>query len=602
MKILILMIHPCLSIFLCNENEVLKTFKFEEKPHCPTKKEISEEKTKNGSVYLFKPNLSKIQSKAYRCRLHITLITTKRDCFLKLCSGATMPHFEHYVDSVSPAECLKWIESDICPSCYDLDGPNSVSCGFKKELSMRITQVKPEVRWDSSLLAAAEWKGVIANCEIIEGNIYMKNPWDQLVTTWKTMKLDEVSPIDNSNYVGYQAYESTTIWHKDGLGDTPCDYKFHSENPGYIISYNLGSYLVVPNLQLSLSLLHNIKHRYSNATNLECTDVSFVKGLNDSEVYSLPGDLIMVFVPSKAFIPSKRKKRNLHTALEGSAAIANLKLNYFLNEFSKSRFSKSNKLLNDLCEMELFIYALWKLQADIRPSAVVSHFMKQDVIVRRNYLGSFDMLSCIKVDDFNVTSSLRAEGGNGNLCYSEPIVSLQNKTFQLDRRGNRLIYPPLYFEKCSGREKIYSIDGQFYQFENSTLVGVSANDPSEKVPIKIAHEMIPYEGEKYLVLKHVPLYGKGEIDLSFISGEEVMDYLNRKINTGVEYDKLTHFILGEGDIIFDSEIFETFENIFQGLYYMFLNPILQFVTFIFILVPVINGWFHCLTVCFRKKR
>ena len=504
-----------------------------------------------------------------------------------------MPTFEHYVDSVSPAECLKWIESDNCPSCYDVDGQNLHSCTFKREQSMRITGVKPEVRWDSSMIAAAEWRGVIANCEITEGNIYMKKPWDQLVTTWTTIAVDNVSPIDDSDYEGYQAYEATTIWHKSGLEDTPCDYQFHSENSGYVISYNSGSYLVVPDLQLSLSLLYNVKNRYYNLTNLDCADVSFVKGLNDSdEVYSLPGDLIVVF------IPSKRQKRSLHTALEGSSAIANLKLNYFLNEFSKSRFSKSKKLINDLCEMELLIYELWKLQAEIRPSAVVSHLMKRDVIVRRNYLGYFDMLSCIDVDDFNVTSSLRVV--DEDLCYSQPIVSLQNKTFQLDRRGNRLIYPPLYFEKCSGREKIYSIDGQFFQFKNSTLVGVTEEDPSEKIPIKIAHEMIPYEGEKYLVLKHVPLYEKGDIDLSFISGEEVMDYLNRRINTGVKYNKLTNFILGKDDI-FDRDILEVFEIFFEGLYYTFLNPIIQFVTFVFILVPVINGWFRCLTACCRKK-
>ena len=598
MILLIWIIQPCLAIFLCDENQVVKTFAFEQKPHCPSQKEVAGAQTETGSVYLFKPNLNKMQAKAYRCRLHFTFVTTKRDCFFGLCSAAAMPTFQHYVDSVSPEECLNWIQTDVCPRCYDVDGHDPHSCAFKTEQAMRITTVEPAVKWATSTLALAEWRGVIANCEITEGNIYVKTPWDQLVTTWATIAADQASQISDSDYHGYRAYEATTIWHKQGLQDAPCDYQFQSQNSGYVISYPHAarSYLVVPDLQLSLSLLHNVRDRYYNLTHLQCADVSFIKRLNGSErVYSLPGDLIVVFSPSH------RHKRSLHTALEGSAAIATLKLNYFLNVYSQSRFQKSNKVLEELCQMELLIFELWKLQAQIRPSTVVSHFMKRDVIARPNDLGHFDMLSCIDVQHFNLTPSLRVHGNQEDLCYSQPIVSLQNKTFQLDERGDRLVYPPLYFQPCSTAHKIFFVDGTFFLFRNSTLVDVTTEDPIEKNPIKIAHEMIPYQGDKYLILKNVPLYQKGDVDLSFVSGEEVMDYLNRKINTHAKYDNLAHFILGRDDHIFNGDILQIVTNIFQALYYTFLNPVLQFLVFLFILVPVLHGWFRAVTALFRKR-
>lgn len=659
-----LLLNVVLSIYVCDENDVVRTVRFEKQPRCPSAKKTQQTNSLNGTAYLFKPNFKKYTQRAHRCRLHVTKITTKRDCAYWLCSESKIPLYEHYIESVSEETCLEWVQNEKCSDCLQSDA------GFQKEANchfvdlsgeLKTTLLKGNPQWEDTSFGPAEWSGTLKNCEVSRGNVVLKRPWNVIASSWGTLSFMGTEPLRELDYhLAYRDAVMTVVWLKPVNNESQCNYALHTENGAHLVSYgeddlnNSYTHVVIPELQTSFSLLLNMRHEYETHTDMNCPDNVLVNNVDTATVYALAGDLIVVFVPIEtaglisvtsrqtalqhpihghvvkedlksalegAADSTIRDKRDLSGAADAAASVASAKLDYFVNLFSKYRYNDARQLAEVICKTTLQIYDMWKLQADIQPSLVISHLLKTNVIARRNGMGFYDILPCadLSPSDYFVLPSMR-DPANKDKCYSRPLVSLRNNntaqsvlatqdlTFQLSKEKNRVVFPPLYLERCSLKPNIshtFTIDGVVYKYQNYELLdSEEKNNLSVQHPVQIISPSfssdILYRPQ---TIDHIPLFRAGEISISFQDTIEVMDYLNRELESFSKYGRQSELleIVGRSFVGFgiDVDIIQLLSSTLERLYELFLNPLLQFLGLIFICVPILNGWFGLITSCCR---
>lgn len=119
-------------------------------------------------------------------------------------------------------------------------------------------------------------------------------------------------------------------------------------------------------------------------------------------------------------------------------------------------------------------------------------------------------------------------------CYARPLLALNqnpNIIFQLGK-NNRIINPPIYFEKCSTKSNLnFEIDDNIYQFMDYSLSkNVSIDRNMEGVTVLGPNVERYFDVNRtFHEVKHITLYNEGEISTSLIDNEEVLDYINQEI-------------------------------------------------------------------------
>lgn len=642
-------------LYLCNKNDVVQIVQLEKEPVCPTIKDIENNNTLNGSIYLFKPNYKKLNIAAYRCRLRSVKVTIKRDCGFWLCSGSSLPYYEYSVQPVSIDTCMGWIKSGICQECSNATTEDPQDCKFVDENDhLRTTKAKIKLHWPKSLFGTAIWSGYNQNCEIVKGVISTIRPWKKIVSSWGTLSVNGTQPftILGSNTFGYRDFQKTIVWNTTQTRMKGCNYNIHSENAGHLISYgsdsNLNSnlsfytHLVVPKLQTTFKLLQNAKNDYAKED--ECFDAFLAKYVNESYVYTLAGDLIAVFVPisvSKTVVfkkgnrthpihgyianmplsqnmvtTSKRKKRNWVPAKNALQTVSEAKLSYFLKLFSRYHYTNAKILAENLCKKELELFKLWRLQAKVRPSEVMSHLLKYYVMANPIGDDRYEILACkyISPAAYTVVPSL-FDKDIPEKCYTLPLIETAEGIFQVTNK-KRIVYPPTKYGGCLKNPPVqtFTIDEREYTFVNYTLTAGSGDSPENgdsaaPVITTISPQYIPYTNDlKTIDIQHIPLYKSRDISISFVDSDTLVDYVNQEIKNQIKFkgakdsfvENIYHSRLEINGIADDILIF--FNDLLGVVNLWFINPITQTAAILFITVPVIDAWFHLLTICCRIRK
>lgn len=656
------MVLPAVSVYFCKEDDIAETVKFEKEPEClpPSK---APERVRNGTVYLFKPNFQRTEIDAYKCQKHIVRTMTARDCGFWICAGDSVPQHDYYTESVSIDVCKKWIERNSCDECLKEPNTRASSCAFKKtNPSTYETDAPVRVEYESNVaFGVARWHGDTVNCAVSKGKVTLKRPWNTIASSWGTLLTDlEHGRYTDNRYSnladrGYRDEQKTVVWTEDIGQMQTCSYKLHIETGGFIISFsneingNEQQQLVLPDQQVlfTISDADNIIEYYGNSSQYGCLDQSIATGIDGAEVFALPGDMIAVFIENdidgdivfggenqtnvpihghvtdngflqvvndtntvNATVKGGRQRRDTAEVLDAVAAFQESKLAYFINLLSKHQYDTTIQLLENLCQKTLQLFALWKIHAEVSPSAVVSHLLGRDVMVKRED-DHFNIMACMSIaeEDYEILPSMR-DPNNVEKCYSRPLIKMKKNpqiSFQLGKE-NRLITPPIYFEKCTPKPNVtayFRIDEKVIQFVNYLKNENFSGYPYDNVLVlspKVS-DFFDVEQQFYNV-KHVTLYDKGEVSVSLIDGEEVMDYMNQELNIRAKYGnrRYSQFEDKPSSSEHSSEILIFFGDIMSHLIFFFSNPISQILAIIFILIPTFFNWFRLFYSCCKRPK
>ena len=601
------------AVYFCKDDEVIESVVFEDQPRC-LPPNTNPESIVNGTVYLFKPNLKQLDIPAYRCEKKVTRVTTVNECAFWICSSDALPQYEYFSEPVSPDTCKKWIETKSCSECS----------GSKEECRLRQmseglyhSNAQIRIEEETTGFGVARWTGDSINCQLSEGNISLKRPWKKIVSSWGTLQ-----GLDHQT--SYQTDSFTLVWKREINELDTCSYVLHSENGGFLNSFEEVKQLLIPDLQMLFTISSDIKNLYTLKS--ECLDASIAQF---ADVYALPGDMIAVFVATdidgeivfqgdnkiplhghmngssilteienyeRGEISRVRSKRDVALAIDVYANFNEAKIAYFANLLLKYQYENAVDMVSRICEKSLQLFAIWKLQAEINPSAVVSHFLGRDVVVKREG-NRYNILSCVTVSEYTVLPSMRE---SSEKCYSRPLLVLEQNPdiiFQLGK-NNRIISPPIYFEKCLTRSKAnFEIDDKIYQFVDYSasrnfsidLEGVTILGPNVERYFDV--------NRTFREVKHFTLYNEGEISTSLVDNEEALDFINQEIYLLAKFGSPKY----KENEMEDTPVIAFFSEIMKNIIYFFASPVAQTIALALIITPTVFNWCRLFYSCCKRK-
>ena len=382
----------------------------------------------------------------------------------------------------------------------------------------------------------------------------------------------------------------------------------------------------------TISEENDVTDRYLESTPYGCLDANIMQNVEGARAYSLPGDYVAIYVdisidgnitykngsvvPLHGHIANDknladddedvvvRGKRDVANVLDSVAAFQNAKLAYFMNLLVQNHYKTVRELLISLCSKALDIFAIWKMQSEINPSKVVSHFLKKDVIVRREG-DIYKVLSCASFSRYSILPNMKIDR---NKCYSRPLITLNNNSdiiFQLGL-NNRIITPPIYFEKCKDKHIAhFVIDDQQYQFVNYQR-NVNFVTRNEDVLVISPNTNQFYDIERmFYDVKHVTLYQKGEISIGLVDPDEVLDYINQELDLKAKFGNAFANALLKFDnntVYKQSDVMIFFSNIMENVIFLFSNPLMQTIAIFIVFVATIFNWLRLFYTCCKKPK
>ena len=606
------------AVYFCKDDEVVESVVFEEQPRCPPPNKDSQTII-NGTVYLFKPNLKQLEIPAYRCELRVTRVTTVNECGFWICSSDAVPHYQYFSRPVSADTCRRWIETKSCSEC---SGSKETCKLTRRSQGLYHTNAPIRIEEETTGFGTATWTGDSIDCQLTEGNVSSKRPWKKIVSSWGTLQ-----GVDRQTT--YQTKKFTLVWEREITHLDTCSYVLHSENGGFLRSFQRVKQLTVPQLQMMFTISSDIKNLYNAESH--CLDANIAR-FQDAGVYALPGDMIAVFVAidvdgeiafqgddggktiplhghvngsgiltqienyERAQVSRVRPKRDVASLIDAYANFNQAKSAYFTNLILNNQYQNAVDMVSRICEKSLQLFAIWKLQAEINPSAVVSHFLGRDVIVKREG-NRYNILSCVAVSEYTVFPSLKK---TSEKCYSRPLLLLDQNPdilFQLGQ-NNRIISPPVYFEKCLTRSKLtFQIDDKIYQFLDYSasanfsvdLEGVTVLGPNVQRYFNI--------NRTFHEVKHYTLYSQEEISTSLIDNEEVLDFVNQEIRLLAKFGSPT---IEKGQTE-EAPLIVFFSEIMTNIIFFFNSPLAQTIALAFVTASALFNWYRIFYTCCHKK-
>ena len=619
-SLLLFLLKLSAAVYFCKDDEVVDSVTFEDRPRCPDRP-TEEGNIVNGTVYLFKPNLKRLEIPATRCQLDVIKTTTKRDCVFWICGSANTPYTEHYNLPVSPETCRKW--KDKCGQCSE------GNCQFKEiDIDVYTTTVPSRVVWERVGFGVATGSDEAKNCRYEKGKIMLKRPWKKIVSSWGTLYEDlergrgGVPGMHRNN-------KATIVWDEEINDLNTCSYVLHSENGGFVLSHEGGSQLIIPDLQLLFTVPSNgsLKDMYANNSHYGCLDASIARDIADAEIYALPGDMIAIFINTdidgelkfddvevplhghmngssiitevddyeRGEVKHSRSKRDAALAVDTQVSYTEAKLAYFINLLEKNEYKNAVDMAFRLCRKSLQMFDIWKLQAETNPSAAVSHFLGRNVIAKKNGR-KYDILACASLssDDYTVLSSTKDE----EKCYSRPLLTINQNpkiVFQTSK-NDRIISPPIYYEECSSKPNYtvrFKVDDKVHTFVEYSLRNSEDLVHSEAITVLGPNVNYSVDGLFYEV-KHVILYHPEEISLSLLDSEDLLKFINQELYIKPNFFRTV-------DLPKDSSAVNFFSEVMRVVVLVFSNIITQSIAIILLLIPSVFVWCLLFYSCCDKK-